>query len=905
VCEAVEDEGRRRIDALERELATIGDRLAQIETLLGAPAGRRTPSAPATEDRTATSPATDAFPARTRRPEAVPAPTPATRAARPTAGAAPPAARAAPPTPPATPARPPLAAPSSDGSASPLRAPSPPTRARPAVSLEDRLGTPVLAALGGGAVFIGIAFFVAVAIGRGWIGEVERMALAAIASLAMLVLGTWLYERRGRTQAALALTGTAIGSLYLTLIAATSLYDLVPTAPALALAFAVGAIATALAVRWQSQLVATLGIVGALLAPLLIGAPVSGAVALFVLIALAAAAAVLVAERWDWLAIAAFAISAPQIAAFALGPAEPVGIVLAAVALWGLGTAAALGFELRTAAATLRPSSALLVALSAVTAAAIGHLALRETGETGLADLWLAALAIAQLGVAIAARASPRASREIGLLSAGQAVVLGDLAFGLAVGGPALPIGWAAAALALTQLPRALVPSGRLTPDERTGLELSLGAHLMLAIAHVLLFEAPPSTFSGGLADPPGAALALGSLAVSAALCARFTAARPLPRDGFDAVAMAALAWLTAGVLDGVALAVAFALHGLALAEIARRSTSELAAAGACAFLVLAFVHGLAFDAPIDELAGAEQRDLLGGVTALSAACGSALASARLVPQAGLAQGLEAAAVAGLAYLAAFVLDGALVVLAWAVLVGALTAVARARSDQLAPLGALALLLLGVGHALTVEAPPDSLLYGTDGVLAAAVALIALAAAAGLLARGGPAATLRGDQPTMLAAGSDRDETTRDAERGARPLELALSVAAAAMLVYLCSVSIISAFQPDSTAIDANLVDLDRRQQGQLVLSAFWAAAGLAALVAGLVRDARALRLGGFALLGLALAKVVAYDLSTLDSIYRVLSLVGVGLLLLVGAFVYQRLRPQSPDRDLRDVRTP
>jgi hypothetical protein len=150
---------------------------------------------------------------------------------------------------------------------------------------------------------------------------------------------------------------------------------------------------------------------------------------------------------------------------------------------------------------------------------------------------------------------------------------------------------------------------------------------------------------------------------------------------------------------------VAFALHGLALAEIARRSTSELAAAGACAFLVLAFVHGLAFDAPIDELAGAEQRDLLGGVTALSAACGSALASARLVPQAGLAQGLEAAAVAGLAYLAAFVLDGALVVLAWAVLVGALAAVARARSDQLAPLGALALLLLGVGHALTVEAP--------------------------------------------------------------------------------------------------------------------------------------------------------------------------------------------------------
>jgi len=47
----------------------------------------------------------------------------------------------------------------------------------------------------------------------------------------------------------------------------------------------------------------------------------------------------------------------------------------------------------------------------------------------------------------------------------------------------------------------------------------------------------------------------------------------------------------------------------------------------------------------------------------------------------------------------------------------------------------------------------------------------------------------------------------------------------------------------------------------------------------------------GFSFLALAVSKVFAYDLSTLASVYRVLSLVGVGLLLLVAALAYQRIR--------------
>jgi uncharacterized membrane protein len=51
----------------------------------------------------------------------------------------------------------------------------------------------------------------------------------------------------------------------------------------------------------------------------------------------------------------------------------------------------------------------------------------------------------------------------------------------------------------------------------------------------------------------------------------------------------------------------------------------------------------------------------------------------------------------------------------------------------------------------------------------------------------------------------------------------------------------------------------------------------------------------------LTVAKVFLYDLSALTSLYRVVSLIALGLLLLVGAFAYQRLRP-PPLPDMRSV---
>jgi uncharacterized membrane protein len=83
----------------------------------------------------------------------------------------------------------------------------------------------------------------------------------------------------------------------------------------------------------------------------------------------------------------------------------------------------------------------------------------------------------------------------------------------------------------------------------------------------------------------------------------------------------------------------------------------------------------------------------------------------------------------------------------------------------------------------------------------------------------------------------------------------------------------------------------DVTQTSQLSLSAFWAVLGFGALVGGLVRGVKPVRLAGLALLGLAVGKVFIVDLAALESIWRVASFLALGLLLLAGAFAYQRVR--------------
>ena len=152
-----------------------------------------------------------------------------------------------------------------------------PARRPPQRGLEEILGGRVLAWVGGVAILLGIVFLLGIAIDRGWIDEPMRTVLGLLGSTSLLLAGVWLYERKGRTEAALAAVASALSGLYTTLLVGTQIYDLIPAEAGLACAGLVGIVGAALAVRWKSMVVAAIGILGALLAPVLVDSGTSGA----------------------------------------------------------------------------------------------------------------------------------------------------------------------------------------------------------------------------------------------------------------------------------------------------------------------------------------------------------------------------------------------------------------------------------------------------------------------------------------------------------------------------------------------------------------------------------------------------------------------------------------------------
>jgi hypothetical protein len=88
-------------------------------------------------------------------------------------------------------------------------------------------------------------------------------------------------------------------------------------------------------------------------------------------------------------------------------------------------------------------------------------------------------------------------------------------------------------------------------------------------------------------------------------------------------------------------------------------------------------------------------------------------------------------------------------------------------------------------------------------------------------------------------------------------------------------------------------VDTDFHR-GHTAVSAFWGLIGLALLYFGLTR-LRVLRVAGFAMFTVSLAKIFLFDLPSLSSITRALSFIAVGAVLLLGGFFYQRLATAQP----------
>ncbi len=150
--------------------------------------------------------------------------------------------------------------------------PVPPAKARPAKprEWEQILGGNWLARIGVVALIIGAAFFLQFAFANNWLGPLARVILGIVVGLAMV--GGGYYWRTKYPTLAQAITGGGIALLYLSIFASFAIFQLMPFYPAVLLLLLVSAGSAALALRHNSMALAIIGILGAFIAPYILGA---------------------------------------------------------------------------------------------------------------------------------------------------------------------------------------------------------------------------------------------------------------------------------------------------------------------------------------------------------------------------------------------------------------------------------------------------------------------------------------------------------------------------------------------------------------------------------------------------------------------------------------------------------
>ena len=846
----------------------------------------------------------------------------------------------------------------------PLTSPLRPVREPREIDWSMFFGAKALAWAGGAVTLLGIVFFFVLAVNRGWIGPVARVTLGALVSALVFSAGLYVKRRSEELyQSALAAVGVGIAGGYMTLLAATVLYDLIPNWAALGFAVAISAAGVATALAWNSELIAGLGLVGATLAPAAIGlqsGELSAAGTGFADLVFAGTAIVALRQRWSKLLVVGVAASLTQVVVL-LAQSEPTewAVVSAAALSWLLYVGAAAAWQERLQTQALSYLTASLLLMSGVLG---GGVALAQFD--GRAQGWTMLAAAAVYGALAAFIFPTRRHRDLSALSGAIGLALAAVALADLLSGPTLSIAWAAEAAVLAWLAR--------TVDEPR-YQLASIAYLAAALVHALFLDAPLDQFYSPTAHPADGAVAFVGTALAAGIVAWYCrpwAAFQRVRGVFgplepllaafrrsqvgwrvavgSAGALSAIYAASLGVLglaqwvSSSSVAGAFqwgqvgvtglwGIAGVAVLATSRRvGRSELRTSGLI-WLAAVLVQTLYFatnelegdprgyaylvcagalltGALIDRLSVRDDVSLLVSAGYSVASIGLAVAgfyqlvggrtaeNLALLPLATL-YGLIAALVlkrdrdlstflwapalivAGAASWQ--LLDGTWLVLAWSVAAAALAVIARRAREPRFYVASFSFLALAVGRAVLYEAPFDDLFQSNRHPESGVPALLCAIAAAAIFA-------------WMIEDGSSEapNETPEPYDELAHALDSRRSLwrrtaeaAVAALCAYAISLTILGVAEAiGGASVTTNF------QRGHSAVSAFWGLIGLAVLYIGLKRGLSWLRVVGFGLFGLALAKLFLYDLAFLSSITRAMSFLAVGALLLVAGFFVQKL---------------
>jgi uncharacterized membrane protein len=856
-----------------------------------------------------------------------------------TAAAAAPTAQAKPS--PAPPRPTPAAA-----SAPPPPPPVPPAPARE-IDWSALLGPKALAWAGGIVTLLGVVFFFVLAVDRGWIGHEARVACGGIASAIVFAGGLWLRRRFGETYSSLAAVGAGIAGAYATLAAATVLYDLVSKPLALVTAAAIASAGVAVALAWRAELVAALGLIGAIAAPALLATEdgLSATGVGFAALVTAAAALVGVRLRWQWLLVSAAVASAPQIAALVIEADRlDAGAISLAAGFGLIYLVTGIADQLARRDDALAPLPTMFILGSiAVTWLAAAQLFGPAGGNGAGCALLVAAAAFGSTAVALWLRAQRELATLIGAIAlAATAVGVANLL--------------SDANLAYTFAAEAAVLAFTARRVRETRLQLGALAYLLLAGAHALVFDAPPDSLFLATRHPASGAAALAATVVAALAVVRLSGADW--NDGSERGVLRFVAPIVSGLrthqrelrLACACIATLFAVDAVSLAILelfeSTWSSGGVTAAfhrGHVGVTIVWSLAGLAAVAVATRRRSDAARNVAFGWLAVTGLEVAAYDGTQLV---GIAFSLSFAAVATALVLAGYLREvlERRTSLSWETIVAVLVGVAYgvgslypADTERQFGLGLLvisALLLLLAASVFTRSRDLSTLLWAPALVLAAlatpalvngtwitfawAVATAALVGLATIAGERRLLAAAFGYAALVAAAALDHAPPSQLVVAHEHPahaiadlLLLATALAAFAwaigavrqdwraaslwasgvVVVYATSLGILELFVRVSTA--GLHTDF---QRGHSAVSALWGALGLALLHVGLTRGRRALRLGGFALFGVSLCKLFLYDLSELSSVTRALSFLAVGAVLLLAGFFTQRLTAQLDD---------
>jgi uncharacterized membrane protein len=819
-----------------------------------------------------------------------------------------------------------------------LPAPRRATRPRREVKPVDLLGPRALAIAGGIVTLLGIVFFFVLAVNRGWIGQTGRVGLGAAAAALVYVGGLELRRRYGTTHSALAAVGAGIAGGYATLLFATALYHMLPNSGALPVAAGIATVGLVTALRWRSQIVAGLGLLGAMLAPVAIisHGQLSVLGTAFAGIVFAATAIVSIWIGWRELLVAGGIASIVQLLALVAedkykfnGPASVLAVAAFFAVLYaGSGVAR----QLRLKAASLDALATIFTSAGALVAVDAGARLFATSEQRGFAFLAVSVV-YALAGTYFFVRP---ASRDLSAFLLFVAFTLGAVSLAELLNGQPLAYAWAAEAAGLARLARRvrdirfqawsavyLVLAGIhvLAIDDKPKRLLELNAHpasgagtavAVAAAATVFSFYAGPwkeDVWSGRLfADYLARLAALGPKLRRAAAWIALAFAVYALSLGIVAV-IPSFAWATV-TLAGIWSAIGIAI----LAGGIRRDAAHLRA-GALVWLLLTGLLAVEQALRVLDSTPRSWAFAIVGVASLIVSVGYSLEawSSSLEQPDAIAFGSMLAALALFTYPIGSFLTGreqGSALLGVAALYAAVSTLLFRRSSR-----DFSTLYWIVAAGLAAVADVD-LLNGTYSVLGWAAAGVAVA----LLARriGEPRLHLGASAFLTLAVGRAlivQAPPTHMFHAQAHPAYGSASIFIAAagvalagrlalpelgrlrgygslpwwiagvLPVYGLSLLILELF---SRITHASLHT--EFQRGHTAVSTFWGLLGLALLYVGLKRGWRSVRVAGLAFFPVSLAKIFLYDLPSLSSVTRALSFLAVGAVLLLGGFFYQRL---------------